>query len=84
MKQNRWLTSVTEGYKGEGGYYASHRVSHLKAEEVDDRPTCDHGYPCEIHYGSETYFDCPLKYVWPHFMPELARITPCQFKQIYS
>ena len=64
------------------GYYASHRVSHLKAEEVDDRPPCDHGFPCEIHIGSETYFDCPLKYVWPDFMPELPRITPCKFKQV--
>jgi hypothetical protein len=80
VKQNRWMMSVLKGYrdsKKEGGYYASHRVSHLKAEEVDDRPTCEHGFPCEIHYGSEVYFDCPLKYVWPHFMPELPRITPC-------
>ena len=108
VKQNRWMTSVTKGYReckkaGDSlseplaqtataspgaplqvrDYYASHRVSHLKAEEVDDRPTCDHGYPCEIHLGdSEAYFDCPLKYVWPHFMPELARITPCGFKQV--
>jgi hypothetical protein len=88
VKQNRWLTSVLKGYrecKRAGDYYASHRVSHLKADEVDNRPTCSHGYPCEIHYGnSEIYFDCPVKYVWPGFMPELARITPCQFKQIYS
>ena len=107
VKQNRWMASVTKGYrdsKEEGDslseplaqtataspgaplqvrdYYASHRVSHLKAEEVDNRPICDHGFPCEIHMGSETYFDCPVKYVWPHFMPELPRVTPCTFKQI--
>ena len=85
VKQNRWMTSVTKGYRDPlqvRGYYASHRVSHLKAEEVDDRPPCDHGFPCEIHIGSETYFDCPLKYVWPDFMPELPRITPCKFKQV--
>ena len=85
VKQNRWMTSVTKGYrecKKAGDYYASHRVSHLKAEEVDDRPTCEHGFPCEIHLGSEAYFDCPVKYVWPNFMPELARITPCGFKQV--
>ena len=85
VNQNRWMTSVTKGYrecKKAGDYYASHRVSHLKAEEVDDRPTCDHGFPCEIHLGSEAYFDCPVKYVWPNFMPELARITPCGFKQV--
>jgi len=84
VKQNRWMASVTKGYreyKKPGNYYASHRVSSLKAEEVDSRPVCTHGFPCEIHMGSETYFDCPLKYVWPHFMPELARITPCKFKQ---
>ena len=80
VKQNRWLTSVMKGYrecKKKGDYQAYHRVSSLKADEVDDRPTCDHGFPCEIHFGSETYFDCPVKYVWPNFMPELARITPC-------
>jgi hypothetical protein len=84
VKQNRWLTSVLKGYrecKKEGNYQAYHRVSSLKAEEVDDRPVCSHGYPCEVHFGSETYFDCPVKYVWPNFMPELARIRPCTFKQ---
>ena len=88
VKQNRWMASVTKGYresKKEGDYYASHRVSHLKAEEVDDRPTCDHGFPCEIHIGdSEAYFDCPLKYVWPNFMPDLERIEPCKFKKMCS
>lgn len=88
VKQNRWMTSVTKGYKDckkEGDYYASHRVSHLKAEEVDDRPVCSHGFPCEIHMGAfETYFDCPVKYIWPGFMPELERVKPCEFKQVVS
>jgi hypothetical protein len=86
VKQNRWMATVTKDYKErkkDSGYWASHRVSHLKADEVDDRPVCSHGYPCEVHFGSsEAYFDCPVKYIWPHFMPELARIRPCTFKQI--
>jgi len=87
LKQNSWLASVTAGYKKHGtngGYYASHRVIHLKPEEVDQRPVCEHGYLCEVHFSrsrSEIYFDCPLKYIWPDFMPELERIKPCQFKK---
>ena len=84
-KQRRWMEDVTDGYKQHptGGYYASHRVSHLKASEVDDRPVCDHGYPCEVHYGKEeVYFDCAAKYVWPDFLPHVARVTPCAFRQI--
>jgi hypothetical protein len=88
VKQNRWMATVTKDYKErkkDSGYWASHRVSHLKADEVDDRPVCSHGYPCEVHFGSsEAYFDCPVKYIWPHFMPELARIRPCTFKQILN
>jgi hypothetical protein len=85
-EQNEWMYSVTEGYKRAKqpeDYFASHRVSHLKPEEVDDRPVCSHGFPCEVHFGKEeTYFDCPVKYVWPDFLPGLERIKPCTFKQI--
>jgi hypothetical protein len=87
LKQNSWMASVEAGYKKHGtggGYYASHRVSHLKDEEVDQRPVCEHGYPCEVHFSrgrSEIYFDCPVKYIWPNFMPELERIKPCEFKK---
>jgi hypothetical protein len=88
LKQNSWMESVVTGYKKQGlngGYYASHRVSGLKDKEVDPRPVCEHGYPCEIHFSKlsqELYFDCPLKYIWPNFMPELERIRPCHFKQV--
>ena len=87
LKLNSWVASVEAGYKKHGpngGYYASHRANHLKPEEVDQRPVCEHGYPCEVHFSrsrSEIYFDCPLKYIWPNFMPELERIKPCQFKK---
>jgi hypothetical protein len=87
LKQNSWMASVEAGYKKHketGGYSAHHRVNRLKPEEVDQRPVCEHGYPCEIHFSrgrSEIYFDCPLKYIWPNFMPELERIKPCQFKK---
>jgi hypothetical protein len=87
LKQNSWMASVEAGYKKHketGGYSAHHRVNNLKPEEVDQRPVCDHGYPCEVHFSrgrSEIYFDCPLKYIWPDYMPELERIKPCQFKQ---
>lgn len=85
-EQNEWMYSVTEGYKRAkhpGDYFASHRVSHLKPEEVDDRPVCSHGFPCEVHFGKEeTYFDCPVKYVWPDFLAGLERIKPCTFQQI--
>ena len=84
-KQRQWMEDVTIGYQNakgkDTGYYASHRVSHLKATEVDNRPACEHGYPCEVHYsrdGTEIYFDCPVKYIWPHFMPTLERVTPCK------
>ena len=85
LKQNSWMASVEAGYKKHGtngGYYASHRANHLKAEEVDQRPVCEHGYMCEVHFSkssSEIYFDCPLKYIWPNFMPELERSKPCEF-----
>ena len=87
LKQNSWMASVEAGYKKHketGGYSAHHRVNGLKPEEVDQRPVCEHGYPCEVHFSrsrSEIYFDCPVKYIWPDFMPELERIKPCEFKQ---
>ena len=88
MKQNDWLAEVAIGYKNaarSGDYYASCRVSHLKAEEVDQRPVCDHGYLCEVHFSridQQPYYDCPVKYVWPDFMPTLERIKPCVFRQL--
>ena len=90
VKLNSWMASVTADYKKhgtKGGYYASHRANHLKPEEVDLRPICDHGYVCEVHFSrssSDLYFDCPLKYIWPNFMPELERNTPCNFKQSHT
>jgi len=86
LKQNSWMASVEAGYKKHGttgGYSAHHRANRLKPEEVDQRPVCDHGYPCEVHFSKSTntiYFDCPLKYIWPNFMPELERIKPCECK----
>ena len=89
--QNRWMAHVTAGYKelkeskGAGGYAAYHRVSQLKGDDVDDRPVCGHGFPCEIHYseyGREMYFDCPVKYVWPDLLPGVERIPCCDFRQV--
>lgn len=87
VKQNRWMSEVTTGYREStkpGDYAAYHRVSRLKAEEVDHRPICSHGFPCEPRYSRytrEMYFDCPMKYVWPDFMPEVERSKPCDFRQ---
>ena len=90
VKQNRWMSEVETGYKeakNPGDYAAYHRVSRLKAAEVDDRPVCRHGFPCESRYSRhmrELFFDCPMKYVWPHFMPEVERDKPCDFRQVIS
>ena len=86
-KHNDWLEDVAKGYAKAtkpGDYYASCRSSSLKAEEVDARPVCKHGYPCEVHFsknGRDIYFDCPVKYIWPNFLPTLERIPCCDFVQ---
>ena len=91
FKKREFLFRACKSYKwmSEGSdrhCYSSNPASHLKPEQVIDRPLCHHGYPCEVRLSkqNEIYFDCPVKYIWPTLLPDVYHGIPCDFQEPYG
>ena len=85
-KRRAFLKSACASYKwaSEGldrHTFSSNPATSLTLQQVFDRPSCDHGYPCEIRQAKDhsLYFDCPLKFIWPSLLPDVDHGVPCQF-----
>lgn len=81
-------------WKVRGGKYTKNMfegtknpISHIKDENIIDRPCCDCQYPAEVKLskdGNCIYFVCALKNAWKDFSPGLDYAEPCDFYQVYK